>query len=141
MFTVISIALARKQLRDGYEHRFVERFWTLEDKRLQAKYDGPPTGPVEHERYLRLCEDEYEAMGLGGVSFRTWNVWHEAVRHSLSPNTEVRRILETLPGDEYSLLRRCLFVEPHSSGRCPSLARRQRVIGAVLGSVTSRAIQ
>jgi hypothetical protein len=51
-FTALSVQLARRQLRDGYEHRFVERFWVLEDKRLETKYSGCEAEPVQHERYF-----------------------------------------------------------------------------------------
>lgn len=135
---VISLALARKQLRDGYEHRFVERFWVLEDKRLELRHAGPVSVSVERERYLRLCEDEYEAMSLGGVSFRTWDVWHRAIKSALEPESAARRNLEKLPDEDYELLRRCLSDKPPSSGRCPSLAKRQRLGGAVLDALTRR---
>lgn len=140
-FTAVSVQLARRQLRDGYEHRFVERFWVLEDKRLDSKYSSGAVALVEHERYLRLCEDEYEAMGLGGVSFRTWNVWHAAVRGCLKVGDERRAHLDQLPETEYELIRTCLVREAHRPGDCPALATRQRLLGATLDTVTRRSTQ
>lgn len=139
-FTAVSVQLARRQLRDGYEHRFVERFWVLEDKRLDSKYSGGTVAPVEHERYLRLCEDEYEAMGLGGVSFRTWNVWHAAVRECLKLDGERRGHLDQLRETEYELVRSCVVLEAHRPGACPALATRQRLLGATLDAFTRRSV-
>lgn len=139
--TAGSVQLARLQLRDGYEHRFVERFWILEDARLERKYSERTTGPIEHEKYLRLCEDEYEAMGLGGVSFRTWEVWHSAVRDCLNDGDDRRVALEGLAKTEYELVRKCLDHPLHSSGHCPALAARQRLLGRTRDLLTRRSIQ
>jgi hypothetical protein len=57
--TAVSLWVAARQMRDGYEHRFVERFWVLEDRRLAAKQDNSRNDGADPERYLRLCEDEY----------------------------------------------------------------------------------
>lgn len=133
--TASSLWLATKQLRDGYEHRFVERFWLLEDRRLDTKYKRSPADSAEGERYLRLCEDEFEAMGLGGISFRTWNVWHVAVRSALRPGTATRALLDGLAPDEYELLRDCVNAPAHRSGRCPALSPRQRLLGRAISTV------
>lgn len=75
---VVQLLLSRKQARATFEHEFIRRYWAIADDALQQP--ATHSGTVERERYLRLCEDEFEVMRLGSISWRTWEVWHEAIR-------------------------------------------------------------
>lgn len=59
--------LSRGQARASFEQQFVARYWAIEDERLSRAANEA----VAAERYLRLCEDQYEWMRLGEFSWRT----------------------------------------------------------------------
>lgn len=67
---VVQLLLSRRQARAGFEHAFVSRYWDLDDERVAAL----ESDSIDQRRYLRLCEDEFESMRLGQISWRTWEV-------------------------------------------------------------------
>lgn len=98
---------SRRQARATFEHGFVDRYWEISDL-VHA-------GEARPERYLRLCEDEFEAMRQGSVSWRTWDVWHAAIRAECETHrTYVDRHALTWLGQ-------CLEVGDHVGADCPAL--------------------
>jgi hypothetical protein len=120
-FTGFSVWLARDEIRDAYEQRYVERYWQIADDQLRVKYGETDSNLAEmhRERYLRLCEDEFEAANLGNVSRRTWRVWHAAIEQALEPKTLDRVTLEGADSAEYVMLRACIRASAHAAGSCP----------------------
>lgn len=107
----VQLRHSRKQARADFEHKFVERYWQILDEHLR----GETGDDVYRKRYLRLCEDEFEAKRLAQISAETWKVWHLAIR---SGADGFRGTL----GDKFEWLARCLGEpDPHPSGTCPGL--------------------
>jgi hypothetical protein len=103
--TAVGVLLAAWGLRVQARQRkisltqlYVKRFWELDDAVRLAKADGAPLS-VHHERYLRLCEDEYEIARLGWIELKVWDVWHEGIQIGVSK-------LSVEPTD-LQLLQRC----------------------------------
>lgn len=111
---VIQLVLSRRQARAMFEQEFVKRYWVISDDGLQQRTEN--AGDVEERRYLRLCEDEFEVMRLGSISWRTWEVWHEAIRDEAVKHAE--RI------DEHDWLSTCLQSDhDHRGSDCPGIFR------------------
>ncbi|WP_156391119.1 MULTISPECIES: hypothetical protein [unclassified Nocardioides] len=110
---VVQLLLSRRQARATFEHEFIKRYWAIGDDALQQP--GTHAGPVERQRYLRLCEDEFEVMRLGSISWRTWEVWHEAIRAGAAPHRE------HLAGHEW--LSTCMARGDHRGSDCHGIFR------------------
>ena len=54
---------------------YIQRYWAIDDDLLRL-----PKGSTEHKqarhRYLRLCEDEFEAARRGWFDESQWTAWH-----------------------------------------------------------------
>lgn len=107
---VYGLLLSRRQARATFEHQFVQRYWELDDDRLRDAEDES----LFRRRYLRLCEDEYEAMRLGQVSWRTWEVWHDAMRDTTAQLGDSI----TLPHEWLAV---CLSLPDHPGSDCIAL--------------------
>lgn len=107
---VYQLLLSRRQAVSAFEHQFVQRYWDLEDQKAVPVGDDAPS----RNRYLRLCEDEYEAMRLAQVSWRTWVVWHDAIREALGEGAST-------VGKDYEWLRTCLNSHDHSGAFCDGI--------------------
>ena len=110
---VVQLILSRKQARASFEYEFIKRYWAINDDALyQPTIQG---GAVERDRYLRLCEDEFEVMRLGSTSWRTWEVWHEAIRDGAA------KYRDHLAG--YDWLRTCMEDGDHPGSDCDGIFR------------------
>ena len=72
---LIALTQSRKQQRLELGNLYIQRFWQIDDDLLRfAK------GTAEHRqarhRYLRLCEDEFDAAAHDWLDQRQWAVWH-----------------------------------------------------------------
>lgn len=76
------VTLAMRELRQGNRQQrlelgnlYIQRYWQIDDDMLRL-----PKGSQEHthsrHRYLRLCEDEFEAARNGWLDDAQWAVWH-----------------------------------------------------------------
>jgi hypothetical protein len=110
---VVQLLLSRRQARATFEHEFIRRYWAIGDDALQQP--DTHSGAVYRERYLRLCEDEFEVMRLGSISWRTWEVWHEAIREGAG------RYCDHL-GD-YAWVGACMQHEDHPGSDCSGIFR------------------
>lgn len=96
-----------------FEQEFVKRYWVIADDGLQQTEHA---GDIEEQRYLRLCEDEFEVVRLGSISWRTWEVWHEAIRDEAVKYPD--RI------DAHDWLSTCLHTgQDHQGSDCPGIFR------------------
>lgn len=119
-------------LRQGNRQRmldlgslYIQRYWAIDDALLQLPKGSPAHNQARH-RYLRLCEDEFEAAHLGWLDRGQWEVWHEWLT---APGT-VALITEDLklcdPGiPRFVRLRACLSAclesgKTHSWKECPA---------------------
>lgn len=102
-----------RQARAQFEHQFVQRFWALEDERLKS----PGDDQAYAARYLRLCEDEFEARRLRQVSRATWAVWHPSIREGAAAFREAR-------SGTYEWVGACLSgPSDHSAAECCGLRK------------------
>lgn len=73
---IYQLRLSWKQGRASFEQTFVDRYWSIEDDRLR----GTDSAQVNRQRYLRLCEDQFEHARLRQISRRTWSIWHDGIK-------------------------------------------------------------
>lgn len=109
---VFQLLLSRRQARSSFEHEFVKRYWSICD---DSVHGTSPDTEVQRRRYLRLCEDEFEVMRLGSISWRTWEVWHEAIREGAQPPSDDLH--------EYEWLFICITYGQHPGSSCPGIFR------------------
>lgn len=80
---VVGVGFGLWQLGQATKHRklelgslYIQRFWQIDDDLLRSA-----TGSSEHNqarhRYVRLCEDEFEAARRGWLELGQWRAWHE----------------------------------------------------------------
>lgn len=112
---VSQLWMSRRQGRASFEQTFVARYWQLNDDQLL----GRVSSHAHASRYLRLCEDQFELMRLGQISWATWEIWHDGIRAELGRSGVV-------PADEYALTSACWLGEHgHSGLECESVFGRQ----------------
>lgn len=104
---IYQLRLSWKQGRASFEQTFVDRYWSIEDARLR----DTDTPPVNRQRYMRRCEDQFEHARLGQISRRTWAIWHDGIRLGLGDHVE---------GD-YAWSTACVADGPHEANHCPAV--------------------
>jgi hypothetical protein len=110
----MGLLLSRRQTRASFEQEFVKRYWLIGDDALQQ--DTTYGGDILRQRYLRLCEDEFEVMRLGSISWRTWEVWHDALREEATQYSYDS-------SDVHEWLSTCLHANDHRGSDCPGIFR------------------
>lgn len=82
MLAAVGLWLAARQLRIQNRQRLLElgnfyiaRYWQIDDDLLITSKETADHTRQRH-RYLRLCEDEYDAARLGWLDEEQWSVWH-----------------------------------------------------------------
>lgn len=107
---IYQLRLSWKQERASFEQTFVDRYWSIEDDRLR----GTDSAQVNRQRYLRLCEDQFEHARLRQISRRTWSIWHDGIKIGLGDQVE----------GAYDWSTACVANGPHAANRCPAVRRR-----------------
>ena len=136
VIAAIGLLLTARQLKiQNRQHRlelgglYINRFWSVDDELTMA---DPASEPERYKRlrirYLKLCEDEFDAARLGWLDPQQWAVWHsEYLRASL--RAELESAIRD-HGDALDLrsLKACLAqtasVGPHDAQTCSALAIR-----------------
>jgi hypothetical protein len=136
VIAAIGLLLTARQLKiQNRQHRlelgglYINRFWSVDDELTMA---DPESEPERYKRlrirYLKLCEDEFDAARLGWLDPQQWAVWHsEYLRASL--RAELESAIRD-HGDALDLrsLKACLAqtatVGPHDAQTCSALAIR-----------------
>lgn len=136
VIAAIGLLLTARQLKiQNRQHRlelgglYINRFWSVDDELTMA---DPASEPERYKRlkrrYLKLCEDEFDAARLGWLDPQQWAVWHsEYLRASL--RAELESAIRD-HGDALDLrsLKACLAqtasVGPHDAQTCSALAVR-----------------
>lgn len=84
ILAVGALYLQYGQRRFEFSQQYINRYWTINDDQLRAVWRADLSEQNLHfDRYLRLCEDEFEVARLGWIDRKTWRVWHSAIRSSL----------------------------------------------------------
>jgi hypothetical protein len=84
VIAAIGLLLTARQLKiQNRQHRlelgslYINRFWSVDDELTMA---DPASEPERYKRlrirYLKLCEDEFDAARLGWLDPQQWAVWH-----------------------------------------------------------------
>lgn len=107
---IYQLRLSWKQGRASFEQSFVDRYWSIEDDRLR----GTDSATVNRQRYLRLCEDQFEHARLRQISRRTWVIWHVGIKTGLGHHVE----------GAYDWSTACVADGPHQAHDCPAVRRR-----------------
>jgi hypothetical protein len=115
----------------GLAQVYSERYWQIDDHLLQEDRRHP--GSAIARRYLRLCEDEFDAARLGWVDRAVWDAWHTGIRSQICELGLKKQVceLELENGAaQYAQLRRCLLQSEHIATNCKGLgeARWRRKI-------------
>lgn len=105
---------------------YLQRFWTIDDDLLIAE-----KGSDEHRRhvhrYLRLCEDEFEAARQGILDYRYWQLWHSWLA-SGPMRSQLRADLEVVDAadERFAHIRACLSTDSPSHSWPQGTARSGR---------------
>jgi len=109
---------------------YVQQYWKIQEAFL-IEGRGTHVTPNE-QRYLRLCEDEFDAARQGWIDVSVWRIWHDGMR------CEVKS--RDLDASDYDQLQSCTEQNDHEATKCPGLGQpglRRRVswsIERILGS-------
>jgi hypothetical protein len=97
VIAAVGLLLTARQLKiQNRQHRlelgtvYINRFWAVDDELTMT---DPASEPERYKRlrvrYLKLCEDEFDAARLGWLDPQQWAVWHSAyLRPSLRSELE-----------------------------------------------------
>jgi len=100
----------------GLAQVYVERYWAVYDFFLR---DGPP-GPnsPNADRYLRLCEDEFDVVRQGWIDLAIWRIWHDGIR------SQVDQLIRLgLDVTRYEHLQCCTDQPEHKPTKCNGLGK------------------
>jgi hypothetical protein len=97
----------------GLAQVYIKRYWEVDE--LFVRDDHQRQDSTYARRYLRLCEDEFDAAQLGWVDIAVWRAWHEGIR------SQVKR--ERFNVDKYGQLKRCMEQRDHEPTKCPGLGK------------------
>lgn len=97
----------------GLAQVYIKRYWEVDE--LFVGDDRQRHESTYARRYLRLCEDEFDAARLGWVDIAVWRAWHEGIR------SQVQR--EGFNVDKYVQLKRCIEQSDHQATKCRGLGK------------------
>ena len=92
---------------------YIERFWAVDEYLIHNPC--PAAGSADTRRYLRLCEDEFDAARQGWIDVAVWRTWHTGIR------SQVIRL--GVDVSEYEQLHSCIEQPDHPPTKCPGLGK------------------
>jgi hypothetical protein len=120
------LRLQNRQRKFELGNFYIQRFWEIDDAMLREP-KGTDSHRRERHRYLRLCEDEYDAARYGWLDREHWSIWHEWLT-SVKGASNLRSDLMACDPKEngFPSIRACLAQledekQPHSIEFCASL--------------------
>jgi hypothetical protein len=98
----------------GLAQVYIERYWVVDEYFLPARRPEPTS--ADARRYLRLCEDEFDAAQQGWIDVAVWRTWHSGIREQVHElNLDV---------SAYDHLRVCMAgAAGHEATSCPGLGK------------------
>ncbi|AEV71532.1 hypothetical protein MycrhN_0902 [Mycolicibacterium rhodesiae NBB3] len=92
---------------------YVQQYWKIEEDLAR---EGPLSAATPNGyRYLRLCEDEFDAARQGWIDISIWRIWHDGMRSEL-------KVLHPDQLTKFEQLHLCMTgAEGHSPTACPGL--------------------
>jgi hypothetical protein len=97
----------------GLAQVYIQRYWTVDEFFLLEGCSGPHSANAR--RYLRLCEDEFDAARQGWVDIAVWRAWHEGIRLQVAELG--------LDISKYDQLKRCIDQGDHEPTKCIGLGK------------------
>ena len=123
-FGLDQLKQVRKQRQAELAQLYIGRYWCIIDDHLLGSRNADDQ-KAHKERYLMLCEDEYEATQLGWLDHVHFAEWHRLIvrdRDRIVPMLD-----EVDPGrGKFAHLRKCLAESPtsdHAWSDCPEHSR------------------
>lgn len=92
---------------------YVQQYWKIEEDLVREASLSAAT-PSGH-RYLRLCEDEFDAARQGWIDVAIWRIWHDGMHSELErvDQDQLRK---------FDQLHLCMSdPNEHEATRCPGL--------------------
>jgi hypothetical protein len=136
LIAAVGVPLLYAQLRLQNRHRklelgnfYIQRFWEIDDAMLREP-KGTDSHRRERHRYLRLCEDEYDAARYKWLDREHWSIWHEWLTSTKGASNLRSDLMACDPGENgFPSIRACLAqledeAPPTSSNLCDALTRR-----------------
>ncbi|MGJ6980685.1 hypothetical protein ACSDQ9_09185 [Aestuariimicrobium soli] len=124
---LIGLQAANRQRRLDLGNLYLQRYWEIDDDLLRLTKGSPEHNQARH-RYLRLCEDEFEAAARSWLDPGQWHAWHSWLVTPASREL-VRLDLEQCDPERrrFAFLLRCLDSHPghewrECGGRTPLVA-------------------
>jgi hypothetical protein len=97
----------------GLAQVYIERYWAVDEFFLQEGCLGPDSANAL--RYLRLCEDEFDAARQGWIDVAIWRAWHEGIQSEVNERG--------LDFSKYDSLKRCMDQGDHIPTKCDGLGK------------------
>lgn len=125
---VLGVILGLRQLKRSQRlerlelgNLYVQRYWEIDDAMLLTE-KGSDEHRRHRRRYLRLCDDEFEAARQDWLDPDQWAVWHSFLSQD-SGRRKLEADLASLGagGTEFEFVRTCLSATSgHSWVACPA---------------------
>ena len=74
LYVQMRLQLRQRKLELG--NFYIQRFWEIDDAML-LEPKGSDSHRRQRHRYLRLCEDEYDAASYRWLDPMHWTIWHQ----------------------------------------------------------------
>lgn len=100
---------------------YLARYWQIDDDLLIAD-KGSESHRQHRHRYVKLCEDEFEAARAGVLDLHLWRQWHEWLADG-EMQSRLADDLNTVDPEttRFSYLRACLsMTASHAWSDCPA---------------------
>lgn len=98
----------------GLAQVYIKRYWEVDELFVQDERQRHDS--TYARRYLRLCEDEFDAARLGWVDIAVWRAWHEGIRSQVGE--------QRFDVSKYGQLARCIEQrKDHEPTKCPGFEK------------------
>jgi hypothetical protein len=133
LFVQMRLQLRQRKLELG--NFYIQRYWEIDDAML-FEPKGTDSHRRQRHRYLRLCEDEYDAASYRWLDPMHWKIWHEWLTSPKGASALEDDLAACDPGRErFPSVRACLAQvraegRSHSIERCAARAHSRRDVNA-----------
>ncbi len=123
---LIALAQGNRQRKLELGSLYIQRYWKIDDDLLKFDKRSQEHGQARH-RYVRLCEDEFEAARYRWLDKGQWQVWHKWLTAPRAAELISRDLYSCDPEEkEFILLRKCVRktfesgTQIHTWAECPA---------------------
>lgn len=113
LIAALSLFAQSRSRKFGLAQVYIERYWAVDEYLLHNP--RPAADSPDAHRYLRLCEDEFDAARQGWIDVAIWRTWHAGIRSQVQElDLDVR---------EFDQVKQCLDQPEHPPTRCNGLGK------------------